>query len=122
MSLPAELQNGKPEVGILADGVAGPSASSLKRRATNEAHSAVNDDGISLVALDHAYIEEAGIFTVHHIVERTAFAVAVILRCLHQPDLGVGERRDQIGKPIRVHGIICVDDADYLGVRRSVCE
>src|SRR6266849_2449476 len=89
MSLPAELQDGKPKIGVLADGVARPPAGRLERGATNETHGTVNNDGIGLVALDHADIEEAGVLAVHRVVERTAPAVAVILRRLHQPNLRV---------------------------------
>src|SRR5215470_15027391 len=88
MRLPAELQDGKPEIGVLADGVARPSAGRLERGAANETHGTVNDDSIGLIALDHADIEEAGVLAVHGMVEWTAPAVAVILRRLHQADLG----------------------------------
>src|SRR5499427_10290648 len=100
MSLPPELQDGETEVGVLADGVAGPSGGGLERGSANEAHGAVDDNGIGFITLDHADIEEARILAVHHIMERTALAVAVILWRLHQPDLGIGEDRDQIAEPI----------------------
>jgi hypothetical protein len=43
----------------------------------------VHDDGVGLVPLHHADIEEAGIFAVHGVVHDTAFAVAMILGRLH---------------------------------------
>src|SRR5215470_2302214 len=119
MSLPAQFQNGKPEIGVLADGIAGPPAGGIERRATDETHGAVYDDGISLVALDHPDIEETSIFAVHRMVEWAAAAVAVVLRRLHQSDLGFSERRHQVGKPIRGHHIIRINDANYFGIRRS---
>jgi len=64
MGQPAVLDDAKPEVGILADGVAGPAAGHCHRRAPDQAHGAVNDDGVLFVALDHADVEEPGIFAV----------------------------------------------------------
>src|SRR5205085_1742535 len=51
---PAVLDDGKAEIGILANGVAGPAAGHVHRRAPDQAHGAVNDDGVVFVALDHA--------------------------------------------------------------------
>ena len=47
------------------DGVARPAAALFERGAADQAHGAVHDDGIDFVALDHADLEEAGIFAVH---------------------------------------------------------
>ena len=81
----------RPEIGVLADRVARPSARLIERGAANQAHGAMHDDGVDLVALDHADVEEAGIFAIHRVMHDAALAVAVILRGLHQPDLGIGE-------------------------------
>ena len=51
-----------------------------------------DDDGVDLVPLHHADIEEAGIFAVHHRVHDAPVAVAVILRRLHEAD-GRSRRR-----------------------------
>ncbi len=122
MSEPAVLQDAQPEIGVLADGVARPSAHLIQRGTPNKAHGAVHDDGVDLVTLNHADVEEAGILTIHGVMHHAAVAVAVILRRLHQPDLGIGEQRRQILQPVRLHDIIGVDDADYLGVRGGVGE
>ena len=84
--------------------------------AADQAHGAVDDDGVDLVALDHADVEEAGILAVHDVVQRAALAVAVVLRRLDEADLGVGEGGHEIGEPVRGHGVIGIDDADDLGV------
>ena len=59
---------------------------SIESFAADEAHGAVHDDGVGLVPLHHADVEEAGIFGVHGVMHQRAVAVAVILRRLHQPD------------------------------------
>ena len=82
----------------------------------------MDDDGVGLVALNHADIEEPGIFAVHDVVERSAAAVAVILRRLDKAHLGVGEMRDEIGQPVGCDRVIGVDDADDLGIRCGVRE
>ena len=97
-----------------------PASSMASRRI--EAHRAVHDDGVGLIPLHHADIEEAGIFGVHGVMHERAVAVAMILRRLHQPDARVGEQRHEVLQPIRRHDIVGVDHADDLGVRRGVFE
>ena len=113
---PALLLDGQAEIGVLADGVAGPAAGHVHRRTADQAHRAVHDDGVAFVALDHADVEEAGIFAVHDVVHQGTVAVAVFLRRLHQADARIGENRHQILQPVRMHDIVGVDDADDLGV------
>ena len=52
---------------------------------------------LDLVALDHADVEEPGIFAVHDVVHQRAVAVAVLLRRLHQAD--ARDRRTQAPDP-----------------------
>ena len=66
-------------------------AALIHRGAANEAHGAVHDDGVGLIALDHANIKEAGVFAVHDVMQRRASAIAVILRRLHEADFWIGE-------------------------------
>ena len=113
------LDDRKAEIGVLADGVAGPAAGHVHRRAPDQAHGAVNDDGVGLVALDHADIEEPGIFAVHDVVHQRTVAVAMVLRRLHQADAGIGEHRHQILQPVRLDDIVGIDDADDLGIDRG---
>jgi hypothetical protein len=40
----------------------------------------------------------------------------MILRRLHQADAGIGENRNQILQPFRLHDIVGIDDADDLGI------
>ncbi len=82
----------------------------------------MHDDGVGLVALDHADVEEAGIFAVHGVVHERALAVAMVLRRLDHPDLGIGEGRHQVLEPVRTHHVVGIDDADDLGVVRGVGE
>ena len=117
MGQPAMLDDGKPEIGILANGVAGPAAGHVHRRAADQAHRAVHDDGVLLVALNHADIEEARIFAVHDVVHQRTVAVAMILRRLHEANARIGEHRHQILQPVRLDDIVRIDDADDLGIR-----
>ena len=68
VDLPALFEHGEAEIGVLADGVARPAAGGIERGAPDQAHGAVHDDGVGLVALDHADVEEAGIFAVHGVM------------------------------------------------------
>ena len=89
----AGFDDGEAEVGILANRVARPVAARLQRLAVDQAHRPVHDDAIGLVAIDHADVEEAGIFAVHGVVHQRAVAVAMLLRRLHQADARIGENR-----------------------------
>ena len=66
--VPAELEDGEAEIGVLADRVARPAAGGFQRGAADQAHGAVHDDGVDFVPLHHADVEEAGIFAVHGVV------------------------------------------------------
>ena len=80
----------------------------------------MNNDGIGLVALDHADVEEAGILAVHGVMHDGAFAVTMILRRLDHADLRIDEGGDQILEPVRPHHVIGVDYANDLGIA-AVC-
>ena len=69
---PAEFENGQAEIGVLADRVARPVAGGVQRRAADQAHRAVHDDGVLFVPLHHADVEEAGIFAVHGVMHDAA--------------------------------------------------
>ena len=122
VNLPAVLQHGQAEIGVLADGVARPVAGGLDGGAAHQAHGAVRDDGIGLVAHDHADIEETGIFGVHGMMHEGAVAVAMVLRRLHDADLRIREGRDQVLEPVGMHHIVGIDDADDGGVGGGVGE
>ena len=91
MREPALFEDREAEIGVLADRIARPAARVLKRRAPDQTHRAVRNDGIGLVVLDHSDIEEPGIFAVHGGMHRGLVAVAMILRGLHHADPRVGE-------------------------------
>ena len=78
----------------------------------------MHDDRVELVALNHADVEEAGIFAVHRVVHDAALAVAVILRRLDKADRRVAEQRHKILEPVGLHHVVGVNDADHLGIRR----
>ena len=82
----------------------------------------MHDDGVGLVALDHADVEEAGIFAVHGMMHDAALAVAMVLRRLDHADLGIGEGRDEVLEPVRTHHVVGIDHADDLGIGRGVRE
>ena len=76
-----------------------PAATSAERRIRHIVP--CSDDGVLLVPLHHADVEEAGIFAVHGVMHGAALAVAVVLRRLDQADLGIGEHRHEILEPVR---------------------
>ena len=80
----------------------------------------MHDDGVDLVPLHHADVEEAGIFRIHGAVHDGAVAVAVVLWRLHEAHAGVGKQRHQILEPVRLDDVIGIDGADDLRVRRGV--
>ena len=82
----------------------------------------MHDNGIRLVTLDHADIEEAGVLAVHGVMHERARAVAVVLRRLQHPHFRVQEGGDQVFQPVRVHDVIGIDDCDDLRIRRRVRE
>ena len=97
MCAPAAREQREAEIGILDDGIARPSAGVDQRAAADKAHGAVRDDGVDLVPLHHADIEEAGIFAVHHRMHDAPVAVAMVLRRLHKTD-GRGSLPDGRGR------------------------
>src|SRR5438034_8826858 len=120
MGTPAEFQDGEAEVSVLTDRVARPTARGLERGPSNQAHGAVHNDGIGLVALDHADVEEAGIFAIHGGVHDAAITVSVILRCLHKRHARILESRDEILEPVGMHYIIGIEHADDLSIGSRV--
>jgi hypothetical protein len=70
MLQPALLEDRQAKIGIFADRILGPATSALHRGAADQAHRAMGDDGILLVAEHHADIEEAGIFRIHRLMQR----------------------------------------------------
>src|SRR5262245_59676669 len=80
VDLPPMFEHQQAEVAVLDDGVARPAADREERGAARQTHSAMHDDGIRLVALDHADVEEAGVLSIHGMMHDGAIAVAMILR------------------------------------------
>jgi diguanylate cyclase (GGDEF)-like protein len=117
---PTEFHDRQPKIAVLANRVTRPAPGSFYCRATDQAHCAVDDDGVDLVALNHANIEETSIFGVHGGVDETAIAVAMILRGLNKSDLGIGENGNQIPEPLWIDHIVGIDDADDLCVRSGL--
>ena len=95
----------------------------VDRGAADQAHGAVNDDGVGLVALDHADVEEPGIFAVHGVVHDA---------CARRRDDPAApapgrpsDRRTQGPRSFSQsgsHHIVGVDDADDLGIGGGVCK
>src|SRR5882762_3945756 len=116
VNLPATFEDRQAEVGIFDDGVTRPSTSCFERSTADEEHSAMHNDGIGLVALDHADIEESCIFAVHCLVHDRALAVAMVLRSLDHADLRIGKNGGEVFQPIGPNHIVGINDADDFGV------
>ena len=80
------------------------------------------DDGVALVAADHAQLEEAGIFPEHQAFEEAAVIVAVILRRLHEAHHRVGELRHHAAQPVGFDDVVAIQHADDLGVRGGLAQ
>src|SRR5690606_25826563 len=104
--------------GILADAPFRPTTHALKRALAHHRHSAVLDDGVEIVSLHHADMEETGIFPVSHILECAFVAVAIILRRLHEADIMLVEIGNEGAQPVRLNLIVAVDDSDDFRVLR----
>ena len=115
-------EDAQAELGVLADAPLGPAAQLVEERAADERHGAVLDDGVRLVAQDHAEVEEAGTFPVGRFLEEALSAVAMVLRALHDADLRVGEMGCRGLEPIGAHDVVAVDHADDLGRRIASAE
>src|SRR5262249_34722633 len=116
MRAPTPLQDGQTEVCIFAERVARPAACVIERGAADQAHGAVHDDRIRLVALHHADIEESRVFGIHSCMDESAPAVTVILWRLDHAGCGIREARYQALQPVRMDHITGIDDADDLSV------
>src|SRR5437660_12218011 len=119
---PAALEYRETEVAVLDDGIARPAADIVDCGAADQAHGAMHDDGIVLVALDHAHVEEPGVLAVHRVMHDAAVAVAMVLRRLHEPHRRIGESRDQVPEPPRIDPVTRVDHGDDFRLRRRVGE
>ena len=82
----------------------------------------MHNDAVDLVTIDHADVEESGVFAVERVMHDAALAVAVVLRRLHDADLGIGEGRHEVLEPVELHNVVGVQNADDLRVRRGVVE
>ena len=86
----------------------------------DQRHGAMLNDGVAFVPLNHADMEESGIFPIAHALERVFILVAIILRRLHERDFGFREIRNGRAQPIGADDIIAVDNADDFGIRRGL--
>ena len=80
----------------------------------------MGDDGVRLVPLHHADIEEAGIFAVHHRVHDASAAVAMVLRSLHETDAREAKAGTRSLSQSGLDDIVGVEHADDLGLGRGV--
>ena len=80
------LEQLETQLGVFGNAPFAPAIDFLQRVLAHDGHGAVLDDGIVLVALDHADMEEAAILLIGHGLETVLSRIAVILRPLHQRD------------------------------------
>src|SRR5690606_16337674 len=118
----AGLEQAQAQLGVLADAPLGPALDPVERGSAHERHGAVLDDGVALVALDHADLEEAGVLPVAPVLAQGLAGVAVVLRRLDEADVGILDMRHQAAQPVGVDDIVAVDDADDLDVGRRLAQ
>ena len=87
----------------------------------HQRHGAVLNDRVTFVAGDHPDMEEAAVLGLAHGLEKALMAVAVVLRGLHDRDVGIVKQRDQFAQPGRLDLVVAVDHADHLGGRVRAC-
>ncbi len=122
LSFIAVLEQAQSQLGILGDAPLGPAADALQRRVPDQRHRAVLNDGVALVAHDHADVKEAAILGVAHRLERVLFGVTIVLRGLHDGELLVGERGHQRAQPVRLDFVVAVDHRDDASIGRCAFE
>ena len=113
--LQAFLEDAQAEFRVLGDAPFGPAAQVLEDRAPDHRHRAVHDDRVAFVARDHADVEETTVLGVAHRLERALVGVPVVLRCLHDGDLGIGHHGREVLQPVRRDHVVAVDDGDDPG-------
>src|SRR5437899_1290417 len=82
----------------------------------------MNNDGICLIALNHANVEEAGVFPIHGVMHEAAIAISMVLRRLHHSNLGVDEGRHEVFEPVGTYHVIGIDHGNKLGVSSGMRE
>src|SRR6202035_6113518 len=93
------LEDAQPELRVLGDAPLGPAAAAAQLCAPHHGHGAVLDDGVAVVARDHAYVEEAAVLGVAHGLEGAHARIAVVLRRLHDGDTRIVETLRHIAQP-----------------------
>ena len=114
----APRQDPQAQFGVLGDAPLGPSAHFVQHPAADQGHGAVLDDGVALVAGDHADVEKAPVFGIHHGLEGVGVAVVVVLGRLDDGRVGrLVEQGHQVGQPVGMDAVVAVDDRHHLGFR-----
>ena len=78
------------------------------------------DDGVALVAGNHADEKKTPIFSITHCFESIFGLVPVILGGLDDADLGILELGHQFSQPVGGHGVVAVDHGNDLRRRVGV--
>src|SRR4051794_19115506 len=83
----ARFEQAEAEFGVFGDAPLTPATDFDQSRLADQGHSAVLDDRVAFVPLDHADFEEALVFPVAHGLEGVATPVAIVLRRLDETNL-----------------------------------
>src|SRR6185437_6898610 len=106
--LETSLEDPQAELGVFGNAPLRPTRR-LQLRTAHHSHRAMLDDGVTLVARDHADVEEPAILGIAHCLERTHVFVAVVLRCLDDGDTWILKARYEIAQPPGIHDVVAVD-------------
>src|SRR4029450_8780791 len=93
------LEQPQTELCILGNAPLRPAAGCYQCLPLHESHRAVLNDGVALVARDHADQEEATVLGVTHRLEHALAAVAIVLRRLHDRDLRLAQSPHESSQP-----------------------
>src|SRR5882757_5523649 len=116
------LKDAQPELSILGDTPLGPSTRGFEEVPSDECHGAVLNDGVALIARDHADVEETAILGVTHRLEGALAFVAIVLWRLDDGDTGVLKSRYGLAQPVRLDHVVAVDQPHTLRIRGGLAQ
>ena len=113
----ALLKNSQPQFRVLGNGADPPTPHLLKHRSANHGHGAVLNNCVALIAGHHAQMKKTLVLGVAHGFECTVHAVAIVLRGLHNRNLGFFKLGGKVFQPMRQHFVICINHSHHFGLR-----
>ena len=115
----AACQHPQARLSVLGHNVRVPAADFVEYFPPDQAHRPREDDRVAVRAGRHRDLEKVLIAVIQTAQILVVRPVAIVLRCLDEGDLGVGEMADRRAQPVRLHNVVGVDDTDDRHVVRK---